>query len=49
MIVYLYNLKAGILFGALPGLKVCTCARYLGGFIGGDASTQEWIIVRTAV
>ena len=31
------------MFGARDGFRVCTGARYLGGYIGDDESKQNWL------
>ena len=41
------NLKAGKRFGASSRFKVCTGARYLGGYIGNEKSKCEWLKDRT--
>ena len=41
------NLEAGKLFGAHHRFKVCTGARYLGGYIGYDESKRDWLRERT--
>ena len=43
------NLQAGISFGNDYGFKICTGARYLGGFIWDEYPKPEWTIVYTAV
>ena len=40
------NLETGKLFGLSHGLKVCTSACYLGGFIGDDESKSAWLLNR---
>ena len=47
LIVHLDNLEAGKLFGARHGFKVCTGARYMGGYIGDDNSKCDWLRDRT--
>ena len=47
MIVRPENLEAGKLFGAHHGFRVCTGARYLGGYIGGNESKHDWSRERT--
>ena len=37
------NLKAGKVFRARHGFKVCIGAIYLGGYIGGDESKRDWL------
>ena len=37
------NLKAGKFLGARHGFRVCTGARYLGGYIGDDESKRDWL------
>ena len=44
LIFYTDNIEAGIIFGAHHGFNVCMSARYLGVFIGDDASKREWLI-----
>ena len=41
------NLDAGKVFGARHGFRVCTGARYLGGYIGDDKSKRDWPRERT--
>ena len=41
------NLEAGKVFGARHGFKVCTGARYLGGYIRDDKSKRDWLRERT--
>ena len=41
MIVNFDNIEAGKEFGARHGFKVCTGARYLGGYIGDDKSKSN--------
>ena len=43
LIVRLDNIKAGKYFGAHHRFKVCTCAHYLGGYIGDDKSKRDWM------
>ena len=43
MIVHPNNLEAGELFGVHRGFKVCTGARYLGGYIRDNESKFHWI------
>ena len=40
------NLEARKRFGLSYGFKVCTGARYIGGFIKDDESKHEWLKVR---
>ena len=47
LIVHLENIEAGKVFGRSHGFKVCTSARYLGGYIGGDESKRDWLRERT--
>ena len=35
------------MFGARHGFRVCTGARYLGGYIGDDESKRNWLRERT--
>ena len=44
MIVCLDNPETRKLFGLRHGFKVCTGARYLGGFIGDDDSKRVWLL-----
>ena len=46
MIVRPDNIEAGKYFGARHGFKVCTCAGYLGGYIGDDNSKHDWLRYR---
>ena len=41
LVMHQQNLKAGELFGQRNGFKVCTGARYLGGYIGDDTSKGD--------
>ena len=41
------NLKSGKLFGLRHGFKVCTGARYIGGFIGDNEFKSDWLEERT--
>ena len=41
------NIKAGKVFGARHIFKVCTGARYLGGYIGDDESKRDCLRERT--
>ena len=41
------NAEEGKVFGARHGFKVCTDARYLGGYIGDDKSKRNWLRKRT--
>ena len=43
MVVCPENPKSGKVFGARHGFKVCTGARYLGGYIGDDKSKRDWL------
>ena len=43
LIVRPYNIEAGKVFGERHGFKVCTGARYLGGYIGDDKSKRDWL------
>ena len=43
MIVHPINLESGGLFGQCHGFKVCTGARYLGGYIQDDKSKVDWL------
>ena len=47
LIVCLENLEAGKVFGKRRGFRVCTGARYLGGYIGGNESKSDWLRDRT--
>ena len=47
LIVCLDNLEAGKVFGARHVFKVCTGARYLGGYIRDDKSKHDWLKERT--
>ena len=47
LIVRPENLEAGKEFEAYHGFKVCTGARYLGGYIGDDESKRNWMKERT--
>ena len=47
IIVHPDNLESGKVFGACHGYKVCTVARYLGGYIGYDESKRNWLRERT--
>ena len=38
------NLEAGKCFGRHHGFRVCTGARYLGGYIGDDKFKRDWLI-----
>ena len=46
LVVHPDNIEDGILFCARHGFKIRPGACYLGGFIGDDASKQEWLIGR---
>ena len=41
------NIEAGKVFVARHGFKVCTGARYLGGYILDDESKHDWLKQRT--
>ena len=41
------NIEVGELFGRNCGFKVCTGARYLGGYIGDDVTKGDYIKKRT--
>ena len=41
------NIEAGNFFGRRHGFKVCTGARYLGGYIKDDESKRDWLRKRT--
>ena len=41
--MHLENIKAGKEFGACHGFKVCTGARYLGGYIWDNKSKINWL------
>ena len=41
------NIKAGKVFGARHGFRVCTGAHYLGGYIGYNKSKRDWLRERT--
>ena len=43
LIVHPENIKKRKEFAACLGFKVCTGARYLGGFIGDDESKCNWL------
>ena len=43
LIVIPENLEAGKVFRARHGFRVCTGARYLGGYIGNDKSKLDWL------
>ena len=47
LIVLPENLEAGKVLGRRHGFKVCTGARYLGGYIGDNHSKQDWMIEST--
>ena len=47
LIVRLENIEAGKVSGARHGFRVCTGARYIGGYIGDDESKCNWLIERT--
>ena len=47
LIVHPENLEAEKLFGARHRFRVCTSARYLGGYIRDDESKRDWMIERT--
>ena len=47
LIVHPENLKDGKEFGPRHGFKVCTGARYLGGYIGDNESKSDWLRERT--
>ena len=43
LIVRLDNIEAGKVLGARHGFRVCTGARYFGGYIGDDESKRDWL------
>ena len=43
MIVRLENIESGKEFGEPHGFKVCTSARYLGGYIRDDDYKSDWL------
>ena len=43
LVVHPENLEAGELFGRCHGFKVCTGARYLGGYTEDDKSKGDWL------
>ena len=43
LIVRPENPEAGKVFGARHGFKVCTGARYIGGYIREDGSKSDWL------
>ena len=43
LIVRQENLETGKVFGARHRFRVCTGARYLGGYIGDDNSKRDWM------
>ena len=47
IIMHPYNIESIKRFGLCHGFKLCTDARYLGGFIANDESKRDWIKVRT--
>ena len=48
LIVHLYNPEAKKIFGLCRRIiKMCTGARYLGGFIGDDEYKRDWLKDRT--
>ena len=47
LIVHLENLEAGKKFSTRHGFKVCTGARYLGGYIGDNNFKSDWMRERT--
>ena len=47
LLVYPDNTASNKQFGLNHGFKVCTGARYLGGFIGDDKSKCDWLKDRT--
>ena len=47
LIMHLDNIYTRKLFGLHHGFKICTGARYLGGFIRDDNSKCDWLIDRT--
>ena len=49
LIVQLYNPTTRKRFGLRHGFKVCTGARYLGGFIGDNVSKHKCLKVRTKI
>ena len=44
LIVHTYNPEARKEFSTRDGFKVCTGARYIGGYIGDDKSNNYWLI-----
>ena len=49
LIVHPKNPASGKDFGLSHGLKICTGAEYLGGFIGDKESKPEWLKDRTSM
>ena len=47
LIVHTENIEAGKEFRSRHGFKVCTDARYLGGYIRDDKSKSDWLRERT--
>ena len=47
LIVHQENPEAGKQFEAHQGYKVCTVARYLGGYNGDNKPKSDWLIERT--
>ena len=47
LIVRPENLEAVKVFGARHAFRVCTGARYIGGYIGDDKSKRDWLRERT--
>ena len=43
LIVRPENIEAGKVFGACHIFKVCTGARYIGGYIRDDKSKRDWL------
>ena len=43
LIIHPENIKARFFFGRRPGLKMCTGAHYLGGYIGDAESKRDWL------
>ena len=47
LIMHPENIETGKDFGAHHGFRVCTGARYLGGYIGDNESQINWLRERT--
>ena len=47
LIVHPENIEARKNFRERHGFRVCTGARYLGGYIGDDKSKRDWLTERT--